>query len=50
MTATEEQLVEAGATQRQARAIKEVLGDHAPAGTDADTAEETAIENAFQPD
>jgi excinuclease ABC subunit C len=50
MTATEEQLVEAGATQRQARAIKEALGDDAPTGTDADTAEETAIENAFQPD
>ena len=48
-TATEQQLIEAGATKRQARAIKETLGEHARAA-DAKTAEETAIENAFQPD
>ncbi|MGB8331199.1 MAG: excinuclease ABC subunit UvrC [Polyangiales bacterium] len=50
MAATEEQLIEAGATRRQARAIKEALGDHATVTPDADTAEETAIDNAFQPD
>jgi excinuclease ABC subunit C len=48
--ATEAQLVEAGATKRQAAAIKKALGDHEPVGPDAQSAEETAIENAFQPD
>jgi hypothetical protein len=50
LAATEEQLIEAGATRRQAAAIKEALGSRAPIGPDAETAEETAIENAFQPD
>jgi excinuclease ABC subunit C len=50
MAATEHQLVEAGATQRQARAIKEALGHQPPVEPDAQTAEETAIENAFQSD
>ena len=50
LEATEEQLVEAGATKRQAQRIKHTLGDHAPRVADAQTAEETAIENAFQPD
>jgi len=50
MTATEERLVEAGATRRQAQAIKNALGDHATAAPDAESAEETAIENAFQAD
>ena len=49
LAATEEQLIEAGATRRQAEAIKETLGSRAPAGPDAEAAEETAIENAFQP-
>ncbi len=40
-------LIEAGATKRQAEAIKRTLGSHAP---DAESAEDTAIENAFQPD
>ena len=49
MAASEEQLVEAGATKRQAQAIKETLGDHTPP-PDAQTAEDAAIENAFQTD
>ena len=49
LAATEEQLIAAGATRRQAEAIEETLGSRAPAGPDAETAEETAIENAFQP-
>jgi excinuclease ABC subunit C len=47
LAATEAQLIEAGATKRQAEAIKRTLGSHAP---DAESAEDTAIENAFQPD
>jgi excinuclease ABC subunit C len=50
LAATEEQLIEAGATRRQAQAIKEILGDHAEVAPETQTAEETAIENAFQPD
>jgi len=49
LAATEEQLIAAGATRRQAEAIEETLGSRAPAGPEAETAEETAIENAFQP-
>jgi excinuclease ABC subunit C len=48
MAATEDQLTEAGATRKQARAIKQALGDPVP--PDAQSAEDTAIENAFQPD
>ena len=48
LAATEAQLIEAGATKRQAEAIKRTLGDHALAGADAEAAEDTAIENAFQ--
>ncbi len=50
LAATEEELIEAGATRRQAQAIKETLGDHAEVAPETQTAEETAIENAFQPD
>jgi excinuclease ABC subunit C len=50
LAATEAQLIEAGATKRQAEAIKKTLGDHALAGADAEAAEDTAIENAFQAD
>jgi excinuclease ABC subunit C len=53
LAATEEQLVEAGATKRQARAIKETLGGPAMEHTatpDTETAENAAIENAFSPD
>jgi ERCC4-type nuclease len=50
LSATEEQLIEAGATRRQAQAIKETLGDHAAVTAEAQTAEDAAIENAFQPD
>jgi excinuclease ABC subunit C len=50
LVATPEQLIEAGATPRQADAIREALGSHVPLGPDAQSAEETAIENAFQPD
>ena len=49
LAATEEQLVEAGASRRQAQAIKSTLGP-APVAFDTETAEETAIENAFQAD
>jgi excinuclease ABC subunit C len=50
LAATKEQLIEAGATRRQAQAIKEALGSHLAVTPDAQTAEETAIENAFQTD
>jgi len=48
--ATEEQLIEAGATRKQALAIKDSLGDQSPVEPETEAAEETAIENAFQPD
>jgi excinuclease ABC subunit C len=50
LAATEEQLIEAGATQRQAQAIRETLGGRAEVTPDTQTAEDAAIENAFQPD
>lgn len=50
LAANEEQLIEAGATQKQAQAIKETLGEHVVGTEDAESAEETAIENAFQLD
>ncbi|MDH3656380.1 MAG: excinuclease ABC subunit UvrC [Myxococcales bacterium] len=50
LTANEEELIEAGATRKQARAIKETLGEHLVGTEDAKSAEETAIENAFQAD
>lgn len=50
LAATEQQLIEAGASRRQAEAIREELGRHAPVTPEAETAEETAIENAFQAD
>ena len=50
LAATEQQLIEAGASRRQAEAIREELGRHAPVTPEAETAEETAIENAFQVD
>jgi excinuclease ABC subunit C len=50
LAASEEQLIAAGATKRQAQAIRETLGGAAQASPDTESAEETAIENAFQPD
>ncbi len=50
MAATEDELTAAGATRKQAQAIKRALGDHAPLPPDAQSAEDTAIENAFQAD
>jgi len=50
LAATEEQLIEAGATKRQALAIKDALGDQSPVAPETAAAEDTAIENAFQPD
>ena len=53
LVATEEQLIEAGATRRQAEAIKETLGDRpaeTPETPETAEAEDTAIENAFQAD
>ncbi|NNK43843.1 MAG: excinuclease ABC subunit UvrC [Myxococcales bacterium] len=56
LAASEEELIEAGATKRQALAIKAALGDgsqiapETEAAAKAEEAEETAIENAFQPD
>lgn len=52
LSATEQELVAAGATKRQARAIKEALGDPRARAQDQDAraAEEAAIENAFQSD
>jgi len=48
--ATEEQLIEAGATRKQALAIKNSLGDQSPVEPETEAAEQTAIENACQPD
>jgi excinuclease ABC subunit C len=48
LSATEQELIEAGATRRQAHAIKESLGDHHGRLADAQTAENLAVENAFQ--
>ena len=50
MAATEQELLEAGATRKQAQAIRQNLGDPAPLPPDAQSAEDTAIENAFQTD
>jgi excinuclease ABC subunit C len=50
LAASEEQLIEAGATRRQAAAIKETLGHQSRAAPETQAAEEAAIENAFQPD
>jgi excinuclease ABC subunit C len=50
LAASEEQLIAAGATKRQAQAIRETLGGAAQASPDTESAEETAIENAFQSD
>ena len=50
LAATEAQLIEAGATKRQAQAIKETLGGAGAVTPDTETAEDAAIENAFQPD
>ncbi|MDH3199301.1 MAG: excinuclease ABC subunit UvrC [Myxococcales bacterium] len=50
LAADEERLIEAGATRKQAQAIKETLGEYAVGTEDAKSAEETAIENAFQAD
>jgi excinuclease ABC subunit C len=50
LAATEQQLIEAGATKRQAHAIKEALSEQPPIAPETAAAEETAIENAFQPD
>lgn len=50
LAASEEQLVQAGATQRQAQAIKEALGGRATVAPETEAAEDTAIENAFQVD
>ncbi len=49
LAATDEQLIEAGATKRQAQAIREALGGGAVT-PDAETAEDAAVENAFTPD
>lgn len=50
LAATEERLVEAGATRKQAQAIKRALGEHVTGTEDAANAEDAAIENAFQID
>jgi excinuclease ABC subunit C len=50
LAAGEEQLIEAGATRKQAHAIKETLGEHVVGSQEAQGAEEAAIENAFQAD
>ena len=50
LAASVEQLIEAGATKGQAVAIKEALGELSPVAPETEAAEDTAIENAFQPD
>ena len=49
LAASEEALIEAGATKRQAQAIKQHLGTPPAPPPDTKTAEEAAIENAFTP-
>ncbi|MEM7435109.1 MAG: excinuclease ABC subunit UvrC [Myxococcota bacterium] len=48
LSATEDELVNAGATRKQAQAIKSSLGQAPPNG-DTQSAEDAAIDNAFQP-
>jgi excinuclease ABC subunit C len=48
LAASEEQLVQAGATRKQAQAIRETLGSAKVSTPDAYTAEEAAIDNAFE--
>lgn len=50
LAASEEQLVEAGATRKQAQAIRQSLGAGPIVAPETEAAEEAAIENAFQPD
>ncbi len=50
LAATEEQLIDGGATKKQAHAIKQTLGEHFIEAEDTESAEEAAIENAFQTD
>jgi excinuclease ABC subunit C len=50
LAASEEQLVDAGATRRQAQAIRQSLGASPIVAPETEAAEEAAIENAFQPD
>ncbi len=50
LAATEEQLIDGGATKKQAHAIKQTLGEHFIEAEDTESAEEAAIENAFQSD
>ncbi|MFW2389907.1 MAG: excinuclease ABC subunit UvrC [Polyangiales bacterium] len=50
LAASQEQLVEAGATRKQAEAIRDSLGARPVVAPETEAAEETAIENAFQPD
>ena len=50
LAASEEQLVEAGATRKQAKAIRETLGEHVIGTEETTSAEDAAIENAFQAD
>ena len=50
IAASEQELVAAGATKRQARAIHAELGGADHGRSQTQTAENTAVENAFQPD
>ena len=50
LAATEQELIEAGATKRQARAIKETLGGARTTALSAAGAEDAAVENAFHLD
>ena len=50
LLADEERLIAAGASRKQARAIRETLGEHRADPRETENAEEAAIENAFQPD
>ncbi len=50
LAATEEQLIDGGATKKQAHAIKQTFGEHFIEAEDTESAEEAAIENAFQTD
>ena len=50
LLADEGRLIAAGASRKQARAIRETLGEHRADPRETENAEEAAIENAFQPD
>ena len=50
IAASEQELIDAGATRRQAQSIRAELSGAKNVGLEAENAEDAAIDNAFQPD